>query len=358
VAGNKQPWPPAFKADSSRVRRIGAWALGACLSLPRPAAADQAKAESLFREGRRLLVEGHVAEACDRFAESQREEPSSGALLNLARCHGDAGMTATAWREYLAAARLARSQERPQQAAEAELRAQALESRLLRLVVELEPQSAGTVVTRNGERLAPSDLGVSIPVDPGSHVVRATAPGHSDWTVTLLLSQPGQVRRVTIPALTLLPRSIEVEPAHAQKLAASTAPTAKRTIGAPRGSRTRSDAVERPAIPAATWVAMGVGTATLVSTAVLAWVAKAKWDDAHERGLCDAAHACNREGLTQTDAARRLGNLATGSGAVSVAAFASAFLFYSFDGSSRGAAVQASVSLSPTSATFGLHGGL
>jgi hypothetical protein len=330
--------------------------LGACLALPLSASADQAKAESLFREGRRLLAEGHVAEACDRFTESQREEPSSGALLNLARCHGDAGMTATAWGEYLAAAHLARAQGRTQQATEAELRAEELAPRLLRLVVELERQSPGIVVTRNGERLALSELGVSTPVDPGSHVIRATAPGYSDWTTTVLLAQPGQLRRVTIPALALLPSS-NAASAHPPLLDAPKVPTAKKPSGQPHGKKTRDDTAERRAVPAGTWVAAGVGTATLVSTAVLAWVAKSTWDDAHERGFCDAAHACNRQGLDETDEARRLGNLATGSAAVSVAAFASALLLYSFHAPSRGAPARVGFSLDPTSATLGVRGG-
>ena len=326
-----------------RVRCIGRGLLGAWLLLPSTAAADPAKAESLFREGRQLLAEGRLAAACDKFAESQREEPSPGALLNLARCHGEAGLTATAWSEYLAAARLARSQERPQQAAEAELRAAELEPRLVRLSVMVDSPAPGVVVMRNGEPLAPADFGKPLPVDPGRYALRAVAPAHAEWATSVVVSLPGELRSVTIPALTPL---APLGPApHA-----TTPATAPQRATPPTGGEHRS-------IPTATWVAAGVGTAALASSLVLGVVAKSKWDDAHDRGLCDASHSCNREGLSQTDEARRLGNLATGCAVVGVAAFAGAFLFYAFDASSKHAPVQLGATVGRTSAELALRGG-
>ncbi|HEY3500205.1 MAG TPA: carboxypeptidase-like regulatory domain-containing protein [Polyangiaceae bacterium] len=304
-------------------------------------AREESTAESLFREGRQLLADGQVAEACDRFAESQRLEPSPGTLLNLARCHADAGMTATAWGEYLAAARLARSQERPQQAAEAELRAEELQPRLVRLRIELDPRTPGVVVTRNGEQLAPSDLHVPLVVDPGSYVIRATAPGHSPFTTTVLVAQPGQVRTVVIPALAAVPSAVATPP---------------RRPPAP-GAVPAAPVAEQPGISARTWIAAGVGGAALVTSAILAGVAKSKWDDAHEQGLCDESHACNQAGLTETDQARRLGNLATGFGLAGLAAGACAVIFYSTDASKRNAKVQARVAFDPGSVVVGVRGG-
>src|SRR6266481_7047249 len=76
------------------------------------ARAGPTAAEGLFQEGRQLLEEGHVDEACLRLAESYWQEPASGTLLNLARCHQTQGKIATAWAEYAAAARLSRAQGR------------------------------------------------------------------------------------------------------------------------------------------------------------------------------------------------------------------------------------------------------
>jgi hypothetical protein len=340
---------------AARVFGIGVAVLGACLLLPATAAADPAKAESLFREGRRLLADGQLVAACEKFSESQREEPSSGTLLNLARCHGDAGLTATAWAEYLAAARLARAQARPQQAAEAELRASELEPLLVRMLVQLDAPAQGIVVTRDEKPLGVADLGQPLAVDPGRHVLRAVAPGYAEWTTSVLLTEPGELRSVRIPALVPLapsPQPAARQPATQATPAESSSAAAKpdRTTGAVVASEPRR-------IPPATWVAAGVGTAALASSAVLAWIAKSKWDDAHDRGLCDASHSCNQEGLSQTDQARRLGNVATGCAVVGVAAFASAFLFYSFDTPSSKTPVRVGVAFDRASAALGLQGG-
>ncbi len=313
--------------------------------------ADPALAEAAFREGRRLLAEGQLAAACDQFAESQRQEPSAGALLNLARCHADAGMTATAWAEYLEAARLARAQERAQQAAEAELRASELEPRLVRLRVDIESPAPGLVVTRNGEPVAPSEFGQTVPVDPGRYYLRASAPGRAEWTTTVLLARPEQVGAVTIPALAPLPSE---PPAAASPSSARVQQPASGVVATQPTARAEP---EHRRIPPASWVAAGVGTAAFTATVVLAFKAKAKWDDAFERGLCDAAHHCNQEGYDQTEQARRLGDIATGCALVGVAAFTSAFLFYSFDASHERKRVQLGVAFGRASAQVGLHGG-
>src|SRR5258706_15511963 len=82
---------------------------------------DQPMAQALFEEARALMNSQHVEEACLKFAESQRLDPASGTLLNLAVCHEKQGRTATAWSEYndvVAAARRERNQERERIASE------------------------------------------------------------------------------------------------------------------------------------------------------------------------------------------------------------------------------------------------
>src|SRR5437868_3103320 len=127
------------------------------------ATAGPPAAEALFQEGRQLLEEGHVDEACLRLAESYWQEPASGTLLNLARCHQAQGKIATAWAEYAAAARLSRAQGREDRARAAEERASALEPKLSRLKLRMSEPPAGLKVLTDTDALGEGGLGVAIP---------------------------------------------------------------------------------------------------------------------------------------------------------------------------------------------------
>ena len=59
-----------------------------------------AMAEALFKEGKKLLAEQKVPEACRKFESSYRIDPAPGTLINLALCHEQEGKLATAWGEF------------------------------------------------------------------------------------------------------------------------------------------------------------------------------------------------------------------------------------------------------------------
>src|SRR5208283_1046759 len=61
---------------------------------------DKVASQALFEDARKLLVEGKYAEACPKFADSQRLDPSPSTLLNLANCWERSGKAATAWATY------------------------------------------------------------------------------------------------------------------------------------------------------------------------------------------------------------------------------------------------------------------
>ena len=60
-------------------------------SPPPSRARDPIAAEALFERGKQLVEQGHTAEACAAFAESQRLDPAGGTLLRLALCHEASG---------------------------------------------------------------------------------------------------------------------------------------------------------------------------------------------------------------------------------------------------------------------------
>ena len=187
-------------------------AIVALLALPGRAAAepssdDKALATTLFREARALIADGHTPEACAKFEESHRLDPSGGTILNLALCHEKEGKLARAWSEFSEAIAFARRDYRDDREVEAQDHATKLEPRLSRLTV-IVPQAArveGLHVECDGRELAPASWSLAIPVDGGERVVRAGAPGHLAWSKTIEMAGEAGAVTVEIPALALVP---------------------------------------------------------------------------------------------------------------------------------------------------------
>jgi hypothetical protein len=211
-----------------------------------PTSADRSLATELFREGRALLEQGHVPEACRKLGESQRLDPGGGTLLNLALCHEQQGLTATAWSELTEALSLAKRDHREQRVALAEAHIAALEPKLSRLVITV-PESADEPeleVKRDGSVIGRAAWGSSMPVDPGEHVIEATAPGKVAWRATVKVGPDADKQIATVPELAPLPKAAPAPPSSASPPPA--APPARDTSSGGKAN-----------IPA--WTAVGVG---------------------------------------------------------------------------------------------------
>ncbi len=160
--------------------------------------AQTPEAEALFREGKRLLKEGEVTRACEKFEASERLEPENGTELNLADCWERDGRTASAWAMFVKAAASAKRGDR---AAEARRRADALEAQLVYLTIEV-PADADVdelVINRNGTVVDRGLWNERVPVDPDEYTITAAAPDREEWSTTIKVKTKDKV--VVVPEL-------------------------------------------------------------------------------------------------------------------------------------------------------------
>lgn len=190
------------KVCSLHVRLLWALALAApVLAAPKLARADDpGAAEVLFENARALMDKGDRAQACPMFDESYRLDPAPGTLLNIAECHRLDGKTATAWGEFVAAAREFRRRNDERRAGFADERAKKLEPELAYVRFAMDAPPEGLALERDGVSGTRDSLGLKLPIDPGAHTVTITATGKKPATVTFQAT-PKATLDVTLPQL-------------------------------------------------------------------------------------------------------------------------------------------------------------
>jgi hypothetical protein len=166
-----------------------------------------AQAETLFRQGKDLMVKGKFAEACDAFEASQKLDPTTNTLMNLASCREKNNQLATAWGLFLEAERRTRAgsdDAMRQLHGVAVSHATKLEPRLSTLAINVAPENrvGGLQILRNTEPLDPGTWSQVLPVDGGTYTITARAPGNAEWTSTVTIGAEHDVKAITIPKLT------------------------------------------------------------------------------------------------------------------------------------------------------------
>jgi hypothetical protein len=185
----------------ARIARTGLVAAAATLSfVARAGSPTQAgAAELLDSEATSLMQEHRYAEACPKFAESDRIQPGTGVLLRLALCYELSGRTASAWASFREAAGRARRVGDASVAELASRRADGLEPRLAKLVVRVSGDGSVPVDVRlDGSPLAPSTIGVEVPIDPGTHTLKAVAAGRRPFLKTFSVTAGGGVTAIGV----------------------------------------------------------------------------------------------------------------------------------------------------------------
>jgi hypothetical protein len=195
------------------------------------ARAQSAEAEVLFRDGRTLIKQGKLAQGCAKIEASERLESSIGTLLNLGDCRERLGKLASAWAAFRKAEGIAKNAGTDDKREdEAKRRAVALEPLIPQLTLELAAPVPGLMIRRNGDLIDPALISTAIPLDPGSYVLSAEAPGYAPWKTDLII-QYKQKRRLVIPALvrtTTVANVVTVRPTTTRVVA-----TQKRSIWSP-----------------------------------------------------------------------------------------------------------------------------
>jgi tetratricopeptide (TPR) repeat protein len=257
-------------------------------------AQETSRAQALFDDGRRLMNEGHFAEACPKLAASQKLDPGAGTLMNLATCYEKNNQLASAWATFKDAAAASRGSSHPEWEAAARGRADQLEPELARLAVIIakEAQVQGLVVERDGRAIDAAEWATPIPIDSGTHTIRALAPGKKTWSTQVTISAPRTRASVNVPVLEDEPGGGAVIPPPPGKEQTDVRPNdagnTQRLVGLIVG---------------------GAGVVALGAGAFFGLKAGSTYDDAIAQ--CNAAHQCQQSGLDLADTATSQATIST-----------------------------------------------
>ena len=148
-------------------------------------------------------------EACPKFEESLRLDHGMGTQFNLAHCWEKLGRSASAWALFLDVAAAARADNQLQREAAARERAKAIEPKLTRLRIAVPEPVPDMKISRDDQDVGRAAWGTAMPVDPGDHVIRVTAPGKEAWSQEIKIPATARTFSVTVPALADLPEELK-----------------------------------------------------------------------------------------------------------------------------------------------------
>jgi serine/threonine-protein kinase len=212
--------------------------LAGCLAAASPSFAQNAAADVLFDEGRKLMAAGHYEEAIPKLKDSYRLEAAAGTLLNLAECYVRTNRTASAWSTYREAAAISASMGEKDRERYAEKHADELKAQLSMLTIVVEPPSRvpGLAVGVNGTAVPEALWGQPFPVDPGTVSIDASAPGKRAWHTSASVKVGADAVTITLPALEDAPVTPATVPAAKEPVkAAATVPAAAPPAGVSPG---------------------------------------------------------------------------------------------------------------------------
>jgi tetratricopeptide (TPR) repeat protein len=268
------------------------------LVLANVAGADnKAKADQLFKDGKRLMDEKRYSEACDAFEESYKLDPGIGAELNIAKCYQDWGKIGHAYTSYQLALKMAKEKS-DSRADKIEGILTELESQVPKLTIKLTKEAPkGFQVTMDGRPV--TVIGSAFPVDPGPKTLEWWV-GKSPKKQKIVAVERGGESEVTLD----VPTVVEDNGDNADngngndKKHDKTDKTEKK---APPGRNQRIGGI---ALGGAGVLAVGVSSIMTLS-------ARGKYNDALRMYCNNSKSGCDAQGLQITHDARSTANTAT-----------------------------------------------
>ncbi len=175
------------------------------------------RARMMFHQGLELEQAGNWAGALKLFRDVSQVKMTPQVRFHIALCEENLGKLVAALGGYELALADADSVGESFRA-EVEEKIAALRGRIPKLVIERGDGAEAAKIELDGVLLGSSSIGVEVPVDPGPHVVTATAPGLEDFSTTIEISE-GTTETVSVTLA-----EAEVEPVEAEPVEEEPAP--------------------------------------------------------------------------------------------------------------------------------------
>jgi hypothetical protein len=165
---------------------------------------DASDAVDELRQGYALKKDGNCRDALPHFARSVALDPKPKALLNRADCEAQMGDLVAAQGHAAQGLQLARQANDSDLMGVAEAQLAAVETKLPHLTIKLRAGApAGSTVSRDGAAVDGALIGVATAVNPGEHKVVVGAPGFSDRTFNVTLTEGANEAIVVQPGARL-----------------------------------------------------------------------------------------------------------------------------------------------------------
>lgn len=270
---------------------------------------NKAAAEALYEEGKTLMNKGKFLAAAEKFQASNRLDSGIGTIMYMADAFEKAGKVASAWANWREAEALANQAKQTARAETAKQRADALEPRLTKVLIQVDKNALldGFRLKRGKTKVTKDLFGVATPVDAGRYEVVAQAPGYLPWKGSVAVKKEGTTITLRVPLL-----KVDPDAAKAKASKANATPD----TGSPSNLAYKATAISLGGLGA---IGVGLGTFFAVQ-------AKSEFDEANTR--CSESSCSDPLASEQTSRALTKSHLATVSFASGGAALGAGLLVW------------------------------